>query len=163
MTGSRDRLRGETEICSPAFGPLRELLEDISSERDRQGYSPSETATFVSSLKEPVFTRLRARFGKDADSLADSVWETTLLDDLTAKIVSHWSKAVLIEAGSAFVFSDGLGSGCDPQAYPGLWSYDPAIIAAVLYRDFSRRRDDVTVVAATQARARRAISREAVR
>jgi anti-sigma regulatory factor (Ser/Thr protein kinase) len=53
--------------------------------------------------------------------------------------------------GSILVmFSDGLGSGWDPAAYPGLWSYDPAIIAGVLYRDFFRRRDDVTVVVARE-------------
>jgi len=44
------------------------------------------------------------------------------------------------------MFTDGLTSSWDPAAYPSLWSYDPAIIAGVLYRDFSRRRDDVTVV-----------------
>jgi anti-sigma regulatory factor (Ser/Thr protein kinase) len=50
-------------------------------------------------------------------------------------------------AGSIIVmYSDGLTSSWDPAAYPSLWSYDPAIIAGVLYRDFSRRRDDVTVV-----------------
>jgi anti-sigma regulatory factor (Ser/Thr protein kinase) len=49
--------------------------------------------------------------------------------------------------GSILVmFSDGLTSSWDPGVYPGLWSYDPAIIAGVLYRDFSRGRDDVTVV-----------------
>ena len=48
------------------------------------------------------------------------------------------------------MFTDGLMSGWDPSAYPRLWSCDPAIIAAVLYRDFSRRRDDVTVVVGTQ-------------
>ncbi len=54
-------------------------------------------------------------------------------------------------AGSVLVmFSDGLGSSWDPAAYPGLWSRDPALIAGVLYRDFSRRRDDVTVVVGTQ-------------
>jgi hypothetical protein len=52
-----------------------------------------------------------------------------------------------LDSGSILVmFSDGLMSNWDPAAYPALWSYDPAIIAAVLYRDFSRRRDDVTVV-----------------
>ena len=50
-------------------------------------------------------------------------------------------------AGSIIVmYTDGLSSSWDPAAYPRLWSYDPAIIAGVLYRDFSRRRDDVTVV-----------------
>jgi Stage II sporulation protein E (SpoIIE) len=53
-------------------------------------------------------------------------------------------------AGSILVmFTDGLMSGWDASAYSALWSYDPAIIAGVLYRDFSRRRDDVTVVIGT--------------
>ena len=43
--------------------------------------------------------------------------------------------------------SDGLGTHWDLGAYPGLRTRDPSTIAGVLYRDFSRRRDDVTVVA----------------
>lgn len=42
--------------------------------------------------------------------------------------------------------SDGLSTQCSTDDYPGLLSSDPAIIAAVLYRDYWRRRDDVTVV-----------------
>jgi anti-sigma regulatory factor (Ser/Thr protein kinase) len=53
--------------------------------------------------------------------------------------------------GSILVmFTDGLASAWDSGSYPGLWSYDPAIIAGVLYRDFSRHRDDVTVVVARE-------------
>jgi len=52
------------------------------------------------------------------------------------------------------LFSDGLASHWDPAAYAGLWSYDPAVIAAVLYRDFSRNRDDVTVVVGMMRAAR---------
>lgn len=44
------------------------------------------------------------------------------------------------------LFSDGLISHWDLRNYPGLQQRDPTVIAAVLYRDFSRRRDDVTVV-----------------
>ena len=44
--------------------------------------------------------------------------------------------------------SDGLGTHWDLAAYPGLRNRDASIIAGVLYRDFSRRRDDVTVVVA---------------
>ena len=47
--------------------------------------------------------------------------------------------------------SDGLGTHWDLGAYPGIQTRHPSIIAAVLYRDFSRRRDDVTVVV-TKAR-----------
>jgi anti-sigma regulatory factor (Ser/Thr protein kinase) len=42
--------------------------------------------------------------------------------------------------------SDGLGTHWNPSDYPDLWTSDPSIVAGVLYRDFTRGRDDVTVV-----------------
>lgn len=42
--------------------------------------------------------------------------------------------------------SDGLASQWDLAAYPGLVTRHPALIAAVLYRDFNRGTDDVTVL-----------------
>jgi anti-sigma regulatory factor (Ser/Thr protein kinase) len=42
--------------------------------------------------------------------------------------------------------SDGLSSHWNLDAYAGLTARDPGLIAGVLYRDFSRARDDVTVV-----------------
>jgi anti-sigma regulatory factor (Ser/Thr protein kinase) len=52
-------------------------------------------------------------------------------------------------AGSPVVvlYSDGLGSSWQLEKYPGLTACDPALIAGVLYRDFNRGRDDVTVLA----------------
>ena len=47
--------------------------------------------------------------------------------------------------------SDGLSTQWDLGGYPGLRRRSPSVIAGVLYRDFSRRRDDVSVVVA-QAR-----------
>ncbi len=44
--------------------------------------------------------------------------------------------------------SDGLGSKWDVDEYPGILRRHPSIIAAVLYRDFERGRDDVTVLVA---------------
>ena len=44
--------------------------------------------------------------------------------------------------------SDGLGSHWDLDRYPGLRTRHPSVIAGILYRDFSRRHDDVTVVVA---------------
>src|SRR4051812_632778 len=52
------------------------------------------------------------------------------------------------------MYSDGLGTHWDLAAYPGLLSRHPSIIAAVLYRDFSRKRDDVTVVVLKERPAR---------
>jgi len=42
--------------------------------------------------------------------------------------------------------SDGLGTQWDVGHYPGLLARDPSLIAGVLYRDFTRGRDDTTVV-----------------
>lgn len=46
------------------------------------------------------------------------------------------------------MFSDGLSSKCSFNGYPGLLNRPPALIAGILYRDFSRRRDDATVLVA---------------
>lgn len=44
--------------------------------------------------------------------------------------------------------SDGLRSAWDLNSYPGIWSKHPGLIAGILYRDFYRDRDDVTVLVA---------------
>jgi hypothetical protein len=51
--------------------------------------------------------------------------------------------------------SDGMATSWRLEQYPGLTARAPSLIAGVLYRDFKRGRDDVTVVAArdgTEAR-----------
>ena len=56
-----------------------------------------------------------------------------------------------VPAGAILVmFSDGLGTQWDLRAYPGLLQRSASLIAGVLYRDFSRRKDDVTVVVARE-------------
>jgi hypothetical protein len=44
--------------------------------------------------------------------------------------------------------SDGLGSRWQLERYPGLAARHPALVAGVLYRDWSRGRHHETVVAA---------------
>jgi anti-sigma regulatory factor (Ser/Thr protein kinase) len=44
--------------------------------------------------------------------------------------------------------SDGLNTRWDLKPYPGIWNKHPALIAALLFRDYSRERDDVTVLVA---------------
>jgi anti-sigma regulatory factor (Ser/Thr protein kinase) len=44
--------------------------------------------------------------------------------------------------------TDGLATSWHLQAYPGLTEKHPGVVAAILYRDFTRGRDDVTVVVA---------------
>ena len=51
---------------------------------------------------------------------------------------------------SLLVFaSDGLRTSWDLASYPGLLGRDPSVIAAVLYRDCARGRDDALVLVAS--------------
>lgn len=52
------------------------------------------------------------------------------------------------EHGIVVMMSDGLTSGWSLSRYPGLTQAHPTLIAAILYRDFARRRDDATVLVA---------------
>ena len=71
----------DQDITAPAWEETLALLGDISQSRARQGFSPSETATFVFSLKEPLFERLRTELERDPAALADAVWKSNLLLD----------------------------------------------------------------------------------
>ena len=50
------------------------------------------------------------------------------------------------DRGLLVLHSDGLQTRWTLEAYPGLAARHPGVIAGVLYRDFKRGRDDVTVV-----------------
>jgi len=47
--------------------------------------------------------------------------------------------------------SDGLKTSWNLEHYPGIWRKHAALIAGILYRDFTRDRDDVTVLVAKSA------------
>ena len=65
------------------WGPLREMLASVSASRARQGFTPTETATFVFSFKQPLFAILREAYKQDAEGLVREMWVgTTLLDKL---------------------------------------------------------------------------------
>ena len=71
------------DVQGPSYGRVRDMLGDISRSRSLQGFSPSETATFVFSLKRPLFARIRIELATDAESLATVTWTATeLLDRL---------------------------------------------------------------------------------
>jgi len=69
------------DIEATSWQPVREHLRELSTERARHGFTPSETATFVFSLKEPLFSRLRQEIGMDAATLAEETWAASLLLD----------------------------------------------------------------------------------
>jgi rsbT co-antagonist protein RsbR len=76
-----------------SWDDVRDLLAEISSARAKGGSSPGETATFVFSLKQPLFARLRDAFADDAQGLAMASWTiSTLLDKLGLYTVEVFQK-----------------------------------------------------------------------
>ena len=76
-----DGLKTGTDSDSAGWARAREMLADLSSARAAQGFTPTETATFVFSLKQPVFTRVNAELAKVPEVLAEQLWGATMLLD----------------------------------------------------------------------------------
>ena len=49
----------DADISGPQWGPVKDLLMDLSRTRATRGFTPTETATFVFSLKQPLFDEAR--------------------------------------------------------------------------------------------------------
>jgi len=71
------------DITGQQWMAIRDLLGEYSRSRALQGFTPSETATFIFSMKEPLFTLLREEVKGDPKRMADVTWTVTkLLDKL---------------------------------------------------------------------------------
>ncbi|OLB98815.1 MAG: anti-anti-sigma factor [Candidatus Rokubacteria bacterium 13_1_40CM_68_15] len=68
------------DITGSEWESVRELLDEVSRGRARTGFSPTETAMFVFSLKQPLFSRLRAEI-REPEALADELWTASVLLD----------------------------------------------------------------------------------
>ena len=66
-------------VSASVWDPVRDILQGISRSRVRQGFTPSETAMFVFSLKRPIFTALRAEL--TPEEFAEEVWTLTDIFD----------------------------------------------------------------------------------
>jgi len=79
---------------SPQFKALQGFLENLSRSRAQQGFTSAETATFIFSFKQPLFTVLRAEAGNNANLLADEIWSASkLLDELGLITVNTFQRA----------------------------------------------------------------------
>lgn len=75
---------GDIDLSSPAWGRAKELLEGISVSRAKQGFTPAETATYILSLKQPVFSAVQRNGGKGSEAVFQVIWAATqILDGLT--------------------------------------------------------------------------------
>jgi rsbT co-antagonist protein RsbR len=73
-----------TDFTSETWSNVEQLLETVSAARAKLGFSPSDTATYVLSLKQPLFTRIRAQLSNDPGAMFDELWAVTLLLDRVA-------------------------------------------------------------------------------
>ena len=80
---------GPTEIASAGWNQARDLLQEISVSRARQGFSPVDVATFVLSLKQPLFASIRSSLSNNQDKMFDTVWSATELLDRLALVTSE--------------------------------------------------------------------------
>lgn len=80
-------VQGGADIGDATWKPVKDFLGQIARSRVSQGFTPSETAMFVFSLKQPLFDILRTTI-KDGKDLANDMWAATmLLDQLGLQIM----------------------------------------------------------------------------
>jgi rsbT co-antagonist protein RsbR len=81
------------DVQTEHWKPVRSFLTQLSDERARRGYTSSQTAAFVFSLKNPVFTVLRREI-QDTGNLGEAVQQTSdLLDKLGLITVAEYQKS----------------------------------------------------------------------
>src|SRR4029077_5127445 len=62
-----------TNVDGPAWSSVRDTLNSISASRAKQGFTTGETATFVLSLKQPLFSLIRKELAASPDAMFDEV------------------------------------------------------------------------------------------
>jgi len=75
------------------FAVLDRFFDEFARDRVEQGFNSEETATFVFSLKRPLFQRIQERFSNDASQLAKLSWQATeLVDRLGLRAVGAFQR-----------------------------------------------------------------------
>jgi anti-sigma regulatory factor (Ser/Thr protein kinase) len=139
------RLATETLSTHPRYEPL-ELLEACHSALARTRGAAVAVAKLIASGKRGSFAGVgnivcrveHSGAARHVISYNGIVGHTMRK---TQELAFPWPEGALL-----ILHSDGLGTHWDLAAYPGLAARHPALIAAVLYRDYDRGRDDVSVV-----------------
>jgi rsbT co-antagonist protein RsbR len=85
---------GSGDIDGESWAGVRDMLGELSRSRALAGFSPSETATFVFSLKQPLFSRFNVELKDDAPALAAQLWlTTTVIDKLGLHTAEVYTKS----------------------------------------------------------------------
>jgi rsbT co-antagonist protein RsbR len=82
------------EMEAPEWEDVRSLLAEFSRNRALQGFSPTEVANFVLSLKRPLFDAIKESLDGDSEQFAAEVWRVTrLLDRLGLYTMEIYQKS----------------------------------------------------------------------
>jgi rsbT co-antagonist protein RsbR len=90
LTSIGRSLSFSADPAAAEWQPVRELLDSLSRGRAIQGFSAQETATFVLSLKKPLFKRIQAVHGADPSASMAHTWA---ISELVDKLGLHTIKA----------------------------------------------------------------------
>jgi rsbT co-antagonist protein RsbR len=71
----------EFDTRSVQWADIREFLSELSRSRATQGFTPSQVATFVFSLKKALFKRVSETLKSEPAVLADALWDATIVLD----------------------------------------------------------------------------------
>jgi rsbT co-antagonist protein RsbR len=83
----------DEDLIGQQWDDVRAALSSLSKSRALAGFSPIETATFIFSLKNPIFSALRRAFASDAKRLNEETWlSSTVLDKLGLVTVEAYQR-----------------------------------------------------------------------
>ena len=83
---------GITDAHSPAWASARSYLSDLSRRRVARGFSPSETAVFVFSIRKPLFTALEGATDDPAELRAGMLEASRLVDQLGLWTIEEYQR-----------------------------------------------------------------------
>jgi rsbT co-antagonist protein RsbR len=69
------------DIAGAEWNPVRDMLSHVSQARAKAGFSQAETARFVLSLKQALFTTLQRELQTDPKALVQEIWVASVLID----------------------------------------------------------------------------------
>jgi rsbT co-antagonist protein RsbR len=83
-----------TDVEATQWQDVRGMVASISRVRSQKGFTPSDTASFIFVLKQPLFVRLRQEYGQDSEALLEDTWRATvMLDKLGLLATEAYQKA----------------------------------------------------------------------
>ena len=80
---------GVSDAAGTAFAPVHEVLARLTRSRVQQGFTPSQVAAFVLSLKPPIFDALRRAYADDGRHLVDEIIVASRLLDRLALLTTE--------------------------------------------------------------------------